>query len=1065
MNRLYRFLCCAAFAVAPASFAQCLTFPANLIPLTAVSYVTAANSSGDQLVVGALTGGLNTISQLPLPDYTNELYCDPPVQLASPQLAPGQYYPNVYVPSAAERSGNFSAFAGLLVNPANNQPFPGGIIPASLLGQVYAFRIGPAQGTQGVRSWSATGSVPWAANFQAATILPSGKVLVAVNQSAAVYDPATGQFTIVGPMAAAHGGDLTASLLNDGRVLIVGGSVDPTASEIYDPTTGRFTLTGKPTQPHGAYHTATVLNDGRVLIVGGKTTPGFFSFFSIPPPTAGYVASGADLYDPKTGSFTAASPMGINRSLHTASLLLDGRVLLAGGYPSNALQATNAAELFDPATSRFTATGFMGTGRNSGFGLTLPNGKVLFSGDYTYSAELFDPLTGTFSFTGSPATSSQTSRAALLSNGQVLASGGLLPSIAASTGAYLYNPGTGTFSGTAPMNSPRYANTSTLLLDGRVLVTGGANGCCGAPYLTTNTAEIYTPTVQGLVTSQSGLTFRAAQGTTTVAQQALAVLSPSDDIPWAVSVKTYSGGNWLSASPSSSESKPGAPPVTLTVSVDPTGLAPQDYYGAVTLTPTDQKHPPITVAIVFSIVPAGSAAPLQVAPAGLVFLTTVGGSPAPQPFKVTNFTNSAVSFTATSSSTFFTFSPSAGTITTAIPGVITVTPSASKLTAGVYRGSIKLAFSDSSTQTVDVLLVISPAPSGSITERGATALCTPAKLLPILTSVASGSTSPIAWPTPVLVQVVDDCGNPINSGSVTASFTNGDPPISLLSIGSATWSGTWVPVHASSGTTVRVDARLLQPALSGTVQVPVQVAANPKVPVVASGGVLSSGDYSSPPAAGLLVAIFGSALADGSLGFSQVPLPTQLGSTQVLLGGVALPMVYVSENQVNVLVPFESTLNAPLPLLVTRANAISVPVTVAVFDAEPAILATAGNGRGQGLIYVATSATQTLADANAPATAGDTLVMYCLGLGGVTPAVKTGDASPSSPLASVAAPVTVTIGGQSAKPFFAGLTPGYVGLYQVNVVVPAGIAPGAQVPVSVSVGAKSSPAAITMAVK
>ena len=179
-----------------------------------------------------------------------------------------------------------------------------------------------------------------------------------------------------------------------------------------------------------------------------------------------------------------------------------------------------------------------------------------------------------------------------LQNGQVLTTGGVLPGGTASNNADLYNPATGTFSKTAPMNAIRYAAQATLLVDGRVLVTGGGNGCCLSTYTPTNSAEIYTPTVQGLVTSQTGLTFRAAQGSTTVSQQTLAVLSPNDDIPWAVCVKTYSGGSWLTATPSSSDSKPGAPPVTLTVTVDPTGLAPQDYYGAVTLTPTDQKHLP-----------------------------------------------------------------------------------------------------------------------------------------------------------------------------------------------------------------------------------------------------------------------------------------------------------------------------------------------------------------------------------------------------------------------------------------------------------------------------------------
>jgi uncharacterized protein (TIGR03437 family) len=141
---------------------------------------------------------------------------------------------------------------------------------------------------------------------------------------------------------------------------------------------------------------------------------------------------------------------------------------------------------------------------------------------------------------------------------------------------------------------------------------------------------------------------------------------------------------------------------------------------------------------------------------------------------------------------------------------------------------------------------------------------------------------------------------------------------------------------------------------------------------------------------------------------------------------------------------------------------ISVPITTAIFETQPAILSTAGNGIGQGHVYKVDG---TLADTNSPATAGDALVIYCVGLGAVSPTVNAGDPSPTSPLSSVPVPVTVTIGGVSANSFFAGLTPGFAGLYQINVTVPAGIAPGAQVPVTISVAGKSSSANVFLAVK
>ena len=177
------------FLLPCALFADCLKFPANLVPLASVSYVTAANSAGDHLVVGALAGGASAL---------NALAAQIPVCDAQVQLAPQQFYPNVYVPTKAEISGNFSAFAGLLLNPSNNQPFPGGIIPAAQLGLVFAFRIGVAQAPQAVHGWSPTGSLPFAIDGDPAVVLPNGKVFIA-SPVTLVYDPSTGVFTSGNP--------------------------------------------------------------------------------------------------------------------------------------------------------------------------------------------------------------------------------------------------------------------------------------------------------------------------------------------------------------------------------------------------------------------------------------------------------------------------------------------------------------------------------------------------------------------------------------------------------------------------------------------------------------------------------------------------------------------------------------------------------------------------------------------------------------------------------------------------------------------------------------------------
>jgi uncharacterized protein (TIGR03437 family) len=151
--------------------------------------------------------------------------------------------------------------------------------------------------------------------------------------------------------------------------------------------------------------------------------------------------------------------------------------------------------------------------------------------------------------------------------------------------------------------------------------------------------------------------------------------------------------------------------------------------------------------------------------------------------------------------------------------------------------------------------------------------------------------------------------------------------------------------------------------------------------------------------------------------------------------------------------------------VVQRGNAISVPVPIAVFTASPSILSTNATGSGQGHVYViGAGGIETLAGTNAPAAPGNPVVIYCVGPGAVTPSVAAGAVAPGSTLSTANAPVTVTFGTQTVTAPFAGLTPGLAGLYQVNVNVPPGVTPGNQVPVTISVGGKSSSSSIYMAI-
>ena len=359
---------------------------------------------------------------------------------------------------------------------------------------------------QGFVGFVATGSMIVGRISHTATLLNNGKVLITggaidlnsqtfVTDSAQLYDPATGTFPGAGSMTTVREGS-TATLLNNGQVLIAGGDNGDcdsgncvlASAELYNPATGTFTATGNMTDSR-TEHTATLLNNGKVLIAGG-----FDGSYD------GDVAS-ADLYDPATGTFTATGSMTTARQNQTATSLNNGMVLVAGGIVGGS-PILASAELYDPAAGTFAATGSMTNGRVGHTATLLNNGQVLIVGGGNPSGELFNPATGAFTLTGDTSVNLSGATATLLNNGQVLIAGGDEgPSSNVPTAsALLYNPATGAFTSAGIMTTARWEHTATLLNNGNVLVAGGVGSSSGFPILAS--AELYLPgnlTPTGLV--------------------------------------------------------------------------------------------------------------------------------------------------------------------------------------------------------------------------------------------------------------------------------------------------------------------------------------------------------------------------------------------------------------------------------------------------------------------------------------------------------------------------------------------------------------------------------------
>jgi N-acetylneuraminic acid mutarotase len=236
-------------------------------------------------------------------------------------------------------------------------------------------------------------------SYHGATLLSDGRVLVTggghgfdagplIEKTAEIYDPRTGTWQFTDHMANARYGH-TSTLLSDGRVLITGGAgrggdCDSTVTaELYDPVSA----TWKPTRPMATargFHTATLLLDGKVLVTGGNTIAHQVLIPTVPPICTA-IAQAAELYDPNSDTWTPAESMATPRTGQTATLLPDGQVLVAGGrsFDGSVPGSEATAEVYSPNSGDWSSAGNMSAARAYHTATQLNDGRVLVCGGHS----------------------------------------------------------------------------------------------------------------------------------------------------------------------------------------------------------------------------------------------------------------------------------------------------------------------------------------------------------------------------------------------------------------------------------------------------------------------------------------------------------------------------------------------------------------------------------------------------------------------------------------------------------------------------------------------------------
>jgi len=605
-----------------------------------------------------------------------------------------------------------------------------------------------------------------------------------------------------------------------------------------------------------------------------------------------------------------------------------------------------------------------------------------------------------------------------------------------------------------------------------------------------------TQATQSITLSQSGLTFSAVAGGQPPPSQPFTISSQgTGSLSWTAQPQTISNPgtatqNWLNITPTAGSSIAGQAGTPVQVSVNPAGLTAGQYYGSVDISAPNAVNNPQSVTVLLNVTPAGqTGGNAGVSTGGLIFSGPAGSTtPQQQQVSLLNSSGATIHYSTTvftsSGAGWLSASPASGPVP---PGSASISIAAdlSALPPGVQIGTVRVGFDNGSVSVIQVAAIAASGTSGSGTTSGSgvadspvsthalttSSACSggkPGYLVPIFRQPPSQSVLQVAVAQRVQLQILDDCGSPLaaqNGGGAQVSFGDRDAPINLTDVGGGIWEGTWTPVNAAAPATLQAVASEQSPGLS-SIAAGTSVTVQPASPNAAGqplGVVNAASSAQATPqivTPGGYVAIYGTSLASNEAPLATtIPLPGTLDGTQLFLGGKPLPLLYAGSGQVNALIPQNLNPNTSYQLVIQRGSTLSVPAFLTVAEYQPGIYTLDLSGSGQGIAEIAgtTLLAAPAGNGSRPVQRGsEYLAIFATGLGpvigsnGEAPPAD-GAAAPLTTIYQTTAAVTATIGGVDAPVLFSGLTPSLVGLYQVNVQVPAAVPVGDAVPLVLTV--------------